>query len=32
MTTAINTPRADPDDAALDLLVDAAEAATGSTA
>lgn len=32
MTTAIDTPPADPKAAALDLLVQAAETATGSTA
>ena len=32
MTTAISTPPADPESAALDLLVRAAETATGSTA
>lgn len=32
MTTTINTPPADPEVAALDLIVQAAEAATGSTA
>jgi len=32
MTTTINTPPADPETAALDLLVQAAEAATGSSA
>lgn len=32
MTTAISTPPADPESAALDLLVQAADTATGSTA
>jgi hypothetical protein len=32
MTTAISTPPADPESAALELLVQAAEAAIGSTA
>ena len=32
MTTTISTTPADPESAALDLIVDAAEAATGSTA
>lgn len=32
MTTVVDTPSADPESAALDLLVRAAETATGSTA
>jgi hypothetical protein len=32
VTTTISTPPADPESAALDLIVDAAEAATGGTA